>query len=89
MSPEIVSKIEYYGQKADIWSLGILLYVMLCGKFPFKGINDTDLFKKIKKGSFGFPESITAEARALIGVLLSPSQKDRPSLTSVKLFVNS
>lgn len=40
MSPEIVSKIEYVGSKADIWALGILLYVMLQGKFPFKGVSD-------------------------------------------------
>ena len=36
MAPEIVSKVEYDGFKADIWSLGILLYAMICGKYPFK-----------------------------------------------------
>ena len=37
MCPEIVKKIEYFGKPADIWALGILLYVMLYGKFPFRG----------------------------------------------------
>ena len=37
MSPEIVSKKEYFGFPADIWALGIVLYVILCGSFPFKG----------------------------------------------------
>mmetsp|Transcript_7072 Transcript_7072/g.956 ORF Transcript_7072/g.956 Transcript_7072/m.956 type:complete len:98 (-) Transcript_7072:226-519(-) len=62
MAPEIVSKMEYQGDKADIWSLGILLHVILCGKFPFKGSNDTDLFRKIKKGSFECPEIIPPKA---------------------------
>lgn len=37
MSPEIVSKEDYYGKPADIWALGILLFVMLHGYYPFKG----------------------------------------------------
>jgi MAP/microtubule affinity-regulating kinase len=38
MPPEIVTKTDYLGDPADIWSLGILLFVLLCGGFPFKGI---------------------------------------------------
>lgn len=65
-SPEIVSKTEYFGEKADIWALGIVLYVILCGKFPFKGINDIDLFKKIKKGNIEFPNFLNEEIKRLI-----------------------
>jgi serine/threonine protein kinase len=39
MAPEIVSKQEYHGRPADIWSLGVLLYAIICGTFPFKGSN--------------------------------------------------
>ena len=38
MPPEIVQKKEYLGSNADIWSCGILLYTMICGAFPFRGI---------------------------------------------------
>ena len=44
MAPEIVSKIEYSGPPADIWALGVLLFALLCGKFPFKGSNDKELY---------------------------------------------
>lgn len=37
MAPEIVSKQDYNGKFVDVWALGILLFTMLCGKFPFKG----------------------------------------------------
>ncbi len=37
MSPEIVSKQQYKGPPSDVWALGIVLYTLLCGKFPFRG----------------------------------------------------
>ena len=39
MPPEIILKKDYIGEFADIWSIGILLYTILCGSFPFRGIN--------------------------------------------------
>ena len=70
MSPEIVSKIEYNGAKADCWALGILLYTLLCGKFPFKGVNDNDLFKKIKRNKFELPLNLSEESKRLITTIL-------------------
>lgn len=52
MAPEIVSKIDYCGQKADIWALGILLYSLVTGKFPFRGTSDSDLFKRIRSCTY-------------------------------------
>jgi serine/threonine protein kinase len=37
MAPEIVAKKDYFGPPVDIWSAGIVLYVMMVGHFPFKG----------------------------------------------------
>ena len=70
---------EYYGEKADIWALGIVFFVMLCGKFPFKGINDSDLFKKIKKGNIDFPGFISESIKKLILKILRPNPNDRPT----------
>lgn len=47
MAPEIVVKKEYRGSLADVWALGVLLYVILTGVFPFKGQTDKELYQKI------------------------------------------
>jgi MAP/microtubule affinity-regulating kinase len=44
MAPEIVNKATY-SFPADVWALGILLYKMTTGNFPFKGNDDKDLYK--------------------------------------------
>jgi serine/threonine protein kinase len=59
MCPEIVMKKEYVGPPTDVWSAGILLYAMLCGSFPFRGNNDKDLYKKISKGEFVYPDHVS------------------------------
>lgn len=40
MSPEIVQRKEYRGEGADVWALGVMMYVMLVGYFPYKGHSD-------------------------------------------------
>eukprot|EP00357_Protocruzia_adherens_P035052 CAMPEP_0115017230 /NCGR_PEP_ID=MMETSP0216-20121206/27970_1 /TAXON_ID=223996 /ORGANISM="Protocruzia adherens, Strain Boccale" /LENGTH=146 /DNA_ID=CAMNT_0002387961 /DNA_START=296 /DNA_END=736 /DNA_ORIENTATION=- len=40
MAPEIIAKKEYSGHPADIWALGVVLYAIMSGTFPFKGYND-------------------------------------------------
>ena len=47
MAPEIVNKTEYCGPPADVWALGVLLFTMLCGCFPYRGATDAELYGKI------------------------------------------
>lgn len=58
MSPEIVMKREYFGSPNDIWACGVLLYVLLCGTFPFKSSFEKDLFRKIARGQFSYPDNL-------------------------------
>jgi serine/threonine protein kinase len=44
MAPEIVSKIDHCPIYTDMWSLGILFYVMLQGNYPFRAKNENELF---------------------------------------------
>jgi serine/threonine protein kinase len=47
MSPEIVGKKEYRGDKADMWACGVVMYLILTGYFPFKCSDEKGLFRKI------------------------------------------
>ena len=83
MAPEIVNRIEYSGPPADVWALGVLLYVLLCGSYPFKGQVDKELYKKIQYGQFTVPSSVSQGARSLISRILRLNPDKRPSVTEI------
>jgi len=51
-SPEVLK--NNYNQKCDIWSCGVIMYILLCGKYPFYGISEEEITKKILTGNFDF-----------------------------------
>lgn len=83
MGPEIVNKTEYCGPPADIWALGVLLFTMLCGSFPYKGSTDQELYTRISNADFKIPTEILSrlskEAIDLISLLFSIQAEQRPS----------
>lgn len=87
MSPEIVSKKEYYGGPADIWACGVLLYSLLCGQFPFKSMTtEKELFRKINRGIInltGAPSSLSQDAIDLIKTMLTVEPSERPTASMV------
>ena len=85
MSPEVINKEKYIAQFYDIWSLGILLYTMLCGFFPFFGNNENELFEKINNGNFDLPNFISEKGKKLIRKILVFKPKDRPSTEEILL----
>ena len=58
MAPEIVNKEKYIAQYSDIWSLGVLFFAMLYGRFPFRAKKQEELFEKINEAKIIFPEEI-------------------------------
>ena len=83
MSPEIVRKSEYNGFKADIWALGVVLYVLLTGRFPFKAKTEKELFMRIQMGQFIPPPTMTFDAKRLVSRMLSVDPTKRPSATEI------
>ena len=78
ISPEILNSTKgYSGKAADCWSLGVLLYIMLTGKYPFFDTNSTNLFKKICRGAFFLPNFLSTKASCLILNLMRLNPEDR------------
>jgi serine/threonine protein kinase len=79
MAPEIVSKKEFAGPPADMWALGVLLYALLCGCFPFRGANDKELYRKIMKGQYFISDNVSLRAKCLLSTLLQVDTNLRPN----------
>ena len=85
IAPEVL--FEKYDEKCDIWSCGIIMYILLCGYPPFNGENDSEILAKIKLGKFSFPdeewEHVSEGAKDLIKKLLIFKPEERPSASVV------
>jgi calcium/calmodulin-dependent protein kinase I len=85
VAPEILHGVPY-GSKADMWSLGVIAYILLGGYPPFIEQNQRELFRKIKKGQYEFhPEywgQISPEAKDMISKLLQVDPRKRMSADS-------
>lgn len=83
VAPEIFSKKGYDGAKADIWSCGIVLYVLHAGYLPFNDANVTVMYRKIYRGKFKFPKWTSAELRRLISRLLDTNPETRITIDEI------
>ncbi|KAL7320449.1 hypothetical protein PS15m_000338 [Mucor circinelloides] len=70
--PELSVNVEYQSELADIWVLGIFLYRMLVGKYPFSAANDQQLFKKMLHSDFSIPNELSDDAKDIIKRMLAP-----------------
>lgn len=81
IAPEVLAK--KYGPKCDVWSCGVITYILLSGTPPFNGSSDQEIMKKVRSGQFAFSDSIwdkiSSEAKDFITKLLIKDQAQRPS----------
>ena len=85
MPPEIINKKKYLPYYSDIWSLGVLLYIMIYGRFPFNSNNEDDLFDLINEGKFEFPEDINSsdDVKNLIKKIIVVEPCKRATLSEI------
>ncbi|KAD4180027.1 hypothetical protein R6Q59_023505 [Mikania micrantha] len=83
VAPEIIGKKGYDGAKADIWSCGVILYVLLAGFLPFQDENIVAMYRKIYRGDFKCPPWFSSDARRLITKLLDPNPSSRIPITKI------
>jgi len=85
MPPEIVRRKEYEGFPVDIWSLGVLVYSCLAGRFPFAHKSYPELYKKIARGVYNpLPDTISNTTRETIDAMMTVNPSMRP--TSAQLL---
>ena len=83
-APEMLEGKLYKGSTVDIWSAGVVLYYMLCGNFPFNDVSNDKLYKKILKGKFEIPKSLSKNVKDLITKILVVNPQKRISLKDTK-----
>ncbi|GAA5980519.1 hypothetical protein JCM10908_001677 [Rhodotorula pacifica] len=83
-APEVISGKLYAGPEIDIWSCGVILYVMLCGRLPFDDDHIPLLFKKINGGIFSLPPFLSSEARSLLSRMLTVDSNKRIKLHEIR-----
>jgi serine/threonine protein kinase len=82
-APELLNAKPYTGPEVDIWSFGIVLYVLVCGKVPFDDQSMPALHAKIKRGLVEYPAWLSNECKSLLSRMLVTNPTERATLTEV------
>ena len=82
-APELLSAKPYTGPEVDVWSFGVVLYVLVCGKVPFDDQSVSVLHEKIKRGNVDYPNFLSRECISLLSRMLVVDPSKRATLYEV------
>ncbi|ORX44641.1 Ampk Kdaid-like protein [Piromyces finnis] len=83
-APEVINGKLYAGPEVDVWSCGVMLYVMLCGRLPFDDEYIPLLFKKISGGIFTLPSHLSPETKQLLSSMLVVDPLKRITIENIR-----
>ncbi|XP_073050835.1 CBL-interacting protein kinase 32-like [Primulina eburnea] len=83
VAPEVINDRGYDGAAADLWSCGVILFVLLAGYLPFDDSNLMNLYKKISSAEFTCPPWISFSAMKLIAQILDPNPVNRITIPKI------
>ncbi|CAN6584266.1 unnamed protein product [Malus baccata var. baccata] len=84
VAPEVLSHKGYDGAVADVWSCGVILYVLLAGYLPFDELDLTTLYSKIEKADFTCPSWFPVGAKSLIHTILETNPENRIKIEQIR-----
>ncbi|XP_045788262.1 CBL-interacting serine/threonine-protein kinase 9-like [Trifolium pratense] len=83
VAPEVINDRGYVGSTSDIWSCGVILFVLMAGYLPFDEPNQMTLFQKISRAEFTFPPWFSAEGKKLLKAILNPDPLTRIKISEI------
>ncbi|XP_042381780.1 CBL-interacting protein kinase 32-like isoform X1 [Zingiber officinale] len=83
VAPEVLNDRGYDGATADLWSCGVILFVLLAGYLPFEDSNLISLYNKISAAEFTFPTWFSLEAKILLTRILDPNPMTRITVSEI------
>ncbi|TXT15899.1 hypothetical protein VHUM_00402 [Vanrija humicola] len=83
-APEVISGKLYSGPEIDVWSAGVIMYVLLCGKLPFDDDHIPSLFKKIESGIYSMPSHVSKEAQHVLRRMLVVDPVKRATINEIR-----
>ncbi|KAI9260475.1 hypothetical protein BDA99DRAFT_512174 [Phascolomyces articulosus] len=82
-APELLHAKAYTGPEVDVWSFGIVLYVLVCGKVPFDDQSMPALHAKIKRGHVDYPSHLSSECKNLLSRMLVTNPNHRATISEI------